>query len=247
MELNLFKLAFLSLLFTLFLQINAQDEPIQEAHLQENVLVVDIIDLQSHSPFLCSGTVLAPRFVLATASCLTVRPFNRIYVRRNAEQVIIHPDYTIGQNNLNNIGIVRISGLFNDAEPSRILGGLPTNSSCNLVGWGGAERFPRSEPVNIYGPQYCNSSNPQVFCSTSTNFAVCNARLASVIICGIEDTVNGLLISESGCESNDNRLYYHSISDHAGWINQVLSSSVKQVESLVLILSMMLITLNLKL
>ncbi|CRK88437.1 CLUMA_CG002228, isoform A [Clunio marinus] len=115
--------------------------------------------------------------------------------------------------------------VFHQAEQPRILGGLQTNTSCNLIGWGGARVIPPSKSVNIYGQEYCKSGNPQVFCSASSNSSVCEANLASPVICGSDDTVNGFLISESGCESkDDNRLYYHSVSDHADWINKVLSS-----------------------
>ncbi|CRL04835.1 CLUMA_CG017888, isoform A [Clunio marinus] len=160
-------------------------------------------------------------------------------------EVFIHPNYTIDGNKENNIAVIRadFGNLYNNADPSRTLGGLTTNSSCNLYIDGNREFW----FVTIYGLQYCNhTTNSNVFCSTSPNSAACDVKIAGSVMCGAGVMIDGFLISESGCESNDNRLYYHSVSEYADWINQVLSSSGRKSESTVLILSLTLMTLMFK-
>ncbi|CRL04833.1 CLUMA_CG017886, isoform A [Clunio marinus] len=231
----------------------------------QNRIFVDILETDKDSTdnstrYLCVGTIITSQYALTAASCLEVAPSRYLYIRYtlissdtltstrvlSVNEVFIHPNYTIGGNKENNIAVIKapFGELYNNADPPRTLGGLTTNSSCNLYGWNSLNG--ESESVTIYGPQYCNHVNPNVFCSTSPNTAACSAKIAASVMCGAGVMIDGFLISESGCESNDNRLYYHSVSEYADWINQVLSSSGRKSESIFLILSLTLMTLMYK-
>lgn len=203
----------------------------------------------------CFGTVISDRHVLAPASCARVPAPLRIAVRHasgatatfvSTEHVFIHPRYVEGVVGINNVAVIRIVGTF-DTEliPPRILGGLSTNSTCTLRGWGGPDViFPLVAPIGVFAPEFCYGSMPQAFCSTfdTAHQFPCSSRLGAPIICGPEGRLDGFVITENQYCNNfwgRNMLHYHSVEEFRDWIEEVSGVEMTSKVSVVLILSVL--------
>jgi hypothetical protein len=106
---------------------------------------------------------------------------------------------------------------------------LPSNSTCNLFGWGYPIRGPpRTEVISIYGPSFCDSNFPQTSCSTfnETNNQTCTAVIGSPVLCGSEGRFTGFQVSQ-GCVQGQNQqtMTFHSVNTFRTWIEEVLRSS----------------------
>lgn len=115
-----------------------------------------------------------------------------------------------------------ISGFGGTSYVPRSLGGLQSNNTCNLHGWGGDHFDHRRDLVTISGPQVCPPNMPQVYCTTFTTSVdpTCDALLGSPITCGNESVVSGFLLNNRTCSITDGlvSLNYHSVSDFTEWI-----------------------------
>lgn len=218
-----------------------------------------IVALASYTPpsmlmtGLCSGTVISARHVLAPASCARVPSPLRIAIRHalgsgatfvSTEHVFIHPRYVEGTVGINNVAVIRIVGTFDtDLIPPRILGGLSTNSTCNLRGWGGpTNSFYPVVPIGVFAPEFCYGSLPQAFCSTFDlpQELPCSAFLGSPVICGHEGRVDGFVLSDNMfCDNvwGRNMLQFHSVEEFRDWIEEVSGAEATGKVSAVLILS----------
>lgn len=117
-----------------------------------------------------------------------------------------------------------MSGRFDERIVPRSLGSLQSNSTCQLFGWGPSSiGFTRSDPVTVFGPQYCNSSLPQALCSnhpTVFHYS-CDAMTGSPVTCGNETIIDGFLINNASCSTNEDgrvSLNYHSVGQFLEWI-----------------------------
>lgn len=183
-------------------------------------------------------------------SFLTKFLFIYVLASNPIQRAFIHPDYVRGQNSKANVAVIQ--GFDNFATlfklSPRLLGDLVTNSTCRLFGWGGAEENPISNPVDVYGSQFCNQTVPQASCSTfdSPLHLTCSALTGSPVVC-IDGKVDGFIVTaEIMCTSSgeSNRLYYHSVGDFREWIEQVSGAEMKARFSISIILSALVISLK---
>lgn len=120
--------------------------------------------------------------------------------------------------------IIQVSGTFDERIIPRSLGSLKSNSSCQLFGWGPSSiGFTRGDAVTVFGSQYCNSSLPQAYCSNHPTIFhySCNAMTGSPVTCGNEAIVDGFLINNASCSSNEDgrvSLNFHSVGQFSEWI-----------------------------
>lgn len=134
-----------------------------------------------------------------------------------------------------------MNGRFNTTVfPPRHLGGLKTNSFCNLFGWGGAREFPRRDRIEVLNSTYCDPDFPQVFCSrfASTSANTCDANAGSPVTCDDDvSTVAGFLLNNNrSCIENGDRfeLNFHSVEPFKEWIEKVSSSESIKFSFLIL-------------
>lgn len=104
--------------------------------------------------------------------------------------------------------------------------GLPSNSTCNVFGWG--QQFglhPRNEVTSIYSSEFCNPDLPLVSCSTFTSITdpICSAMLGSPILCDSNTRFAGLVTSER-CVGSENNFFKNmqSVHDFGAWYQKVL-------------------------
>lgn len=114
-----------------------------------------------------------------------------------------------------------------DLFPIRSLGGLITNTSCSLIGFGSITTSPVLDAVTVFQPQYCNATQTRAYCSNLANLDVraCSAAEGSPVVC-INGFIDGILLNTFGCTADQNniRLNYHSINDFRNWINETSSA-----------------------
>lgn len=123
----------------------------------------------------------------------------------------------------------------------RTLGSLPTNSTCNLFGWGGAAENPRRNSIFVFNSQFCDPNFPTAFCSTfdTRTHDSCSAVEGSPVVC-FDSTIDGFLIDNvQACANNNDRFFlnFHSVSEYREWIDEVSASRVSVISSIFLILS----------
>lgn len=106
---------------------------------------------------------------------------------------------------------------------------LPTNTTCNLYGWGQQTAFPQSVSVSIYDSEFCNPDLPQVWCSTfvSTLHQTCYAVLGSPVLCDDNSRFSGFMTSD-GCSEirGQGQISYHSVLTHRLWLEEVFNSEI---------------------
>ena len=119
----------------------------------------------------------------------------------------------------------------NWTNPARGISQLSSNISCNLFGWGSENPFPRMESVRIYGPEFCDPTNPNVFCSTfpTENHATCTATLGSPVVCDSNNNIAGILNSHRQCTNENNQIVqtFISLLDFHSWILCVSTNHVQ--------------------
>lgn len=142
-----------------------------------------------------------------------------------------------------------MNGRFNTTVfPARHLGGLKSNSSCRLFGWGGAREVPRRDAVEVLNSTYCDSNFPQVFCSKFASISAfsCDANAGSPVTCDDDvSTIAGFLLNNNrSCIENGDRfvLNFHSVEPFQEWIEKV--SSGDSTKFSFLIISVFLIVLR---
>jgi hypothetical protein len=106
--------------------------------------------------------------------------------------------------------------------------GLPSNTTCNLFGWGQTPGTnPRSESVSIYRSEFCDPAHPQVSCSTfaSTGHEFCNAELGSPVLCDGNTRFTGFMTS-NGCVQGQNQavINYQSVNAIRRWFEEVIAT-----------------------
>jgi hypothetical protein len=192
-----------------------------------------------------------------------------------AANTIIHPEFdgsTAPLSRSNNIAVIRVatsSHLISCQTSSKLLlplqieealnstvihprnlGMLPTNETCHLHGWGGADLNSRQVAINVYSPEFCDINFPQVFCTTFGSIAddTCTALLGSPLTCTDHDDIAGFVItSEETCATQGRQfvLQYHSIGGFNEWIHEVSGAETyAKVSSILLILSAALISVK---
>lgn len=140
---------------------------------------------------------------------------------------------------LNQIVLQTQSNFRSNQVVPRILGSIegPWNGvACQLVGWGGGDVYSsRRDVIGVYRPDLCDSSLPEVFCSTFpiASTESCSAILGAPLICENESTISGFLLNDRNCEVNSNgrnQLNFHSVDQYKKWIEEVLeTNSVRKI------------------
>jgi hypothetical protein len=123
-----------------------------------------------------------------------------------------------------------MNGWFNTTVfTARRLGGLRSNNTCNLFGWGGQHSNPPNEAIRVYESSFCDSKFPQIFCSVFDSSFVrsCSSNAASPLMCnagGSLQSISGLVVAtnNSCLESNDRtELNFIAIEPFIDWIEEV--------------------------
>jgi hypothetical protein len=154
------------------------------------------------------------------------------------KKVTIHPGYVRFQTRHNNIAIIKTKDKL-DSNRYRILPirGLTTNSTYSLLDT-------IITIVTVYGPEFCDQTSPQAFCSKH-NFldSVCLTQTAVPLI-GENAFLDGFLLNEGTCslELNSYNLYYHSVGDFTDWIREVSGATMVTKVSILTLVSAMLIS-----
>lgn len=133
----------------------------------------------------------------------------------------MHPYYIAGQNKRYNVAILALENDLPSDHRPMILGDIHRNSNCDFYGDSGLW-----QTVMVFGPELCDVSSPQAFCSISTiTNPICAAIEASTLIC--EDGVlNGFSISSAFCpnQPTDHNVFYHSVGDFKVWIRTIIEA-----------------------
>lgn len=128
--------------------------------------------------------------------------------------------------------------------PPRDLGHLMTNLSCKLYGFGGAEDFPKNDLVTVDGPRFCGMDPIETYCTISPpNIDTCTAKLGSPVVCN-EGFIDGFIIKNAGCNSEEFLLSYHSVDDFREWIELVSGAENNCKLSMILILTSVLLSVK---
>lgn len=145
------------------------------------------------------------------------------------------------------INFFQWSRVFNvRVNQPRRLGGLQTNTTCNLFGFGSSGVVPTHHSLFVLGSSYCNPGLPRVFCTIlpSLKHVSCGANEGSPVVCS-DETVDGILLNQENCTTvGDNvRLSYHSITEFSEWIAEISAAQTFSKTSVFLILSAVAISL----
>lgn len=117
-----------------------------------------------------------------------------------------------------------MNGTFNAWLPPRTLGSITTNSTCTLFVRGGRVDDAETVEVQAYGPQFCDSSLPQAYCSEVSvpSARACETFSGSPLVCNAQ-SVDGFFLQTGCSEISPGRylLAYHSVGEFSDWIENV--------------------------
>lgn len=158
------------------------------------------------------------------------------------DEVFIHPDYVVGQNRANNVGLVMVNEKLPEGYVPYTMSGINSNSSYTLLASGLL-----TSTVQVYESRFCNANLPQVFCSTSTTNldTGCTAIPGSPLISGTTNVV-GFVLNEAGCSAMGTgfAIEYHNVADFNDWVKKTSGSNLSATVSMFAILSGVLISLK---